>query len=716
MEPDKAHLDFETRSTTDLIKSGVYRYVEDPNTDAWGFSWKLGMGLVTQWRHGYPDPIPLLEHIARGGIVISHNAGFERWVWNVTIRAKRYTHWPELKIEQQDCTMARAAAIAHPQSLEKLAPVLGCIETKDSVGHNLMLKMCKPRKYHPSGYIEWWDAQEDINRLMQYCDQDIRTEDEADLKLPPLTEYERKVWEFDQVVNDRGINFDMNAIGKCADMVDMAKKSADSVMRTLTNRMVGKCTNDNKIIEFIQSRGIECTTVKKSEQDDLMFMADLANEPAVKQVIELRKASKKTSTAKFKAMATCICADSRIRGLLNYHGASTGRWAGRLVQPQNFPRVQDKKAPAIIKWMHEMLEIYTAQEVFDCIVMAHGPDYPLKLLSLSLRSMIKAAPGKKLVGGDFANIEGRINAWFANATWKLNAFRDYDAGTGPDLYMLAYAKAFGISIELVEELMRQIGKVMELSLGYQGSIGAFINMGDNYGMNPYDVSNPVLLATSARQWDSTAIQYAPAKNKHGLREKEWTALKILVDNFREANSEIVQFWWALQDAAIEAVDAPGQVVSCALGRISYYSDGRCLWNILPSGRMLCYSSPSVHQEEVEYVDKYTGETKTRLKRSVKFWGRNSETNQWTQQSLYGGLQCENVVSATARDVMVDRQFAAEHSGYPMILTVHDELLTEPPDDQLYNADDMQRIMSILPSFTPGLPLAAKAWEDKRYVK
>lgn len=713
---DKAHLDFETKSTTDLLKSGVHRYVEDPNTDAWGFSWRLGTGLVYQWRPGSPDPIALLEHIARGGVVVAHNAAFERWLWNGVIRRRHCPHWPILRIEQQDCTMARAAAIAHPQKLENLALVLHCTQQKDIVGHNLMLKMCRPRKYHPSGYIEWWDDPKDVNRLMQYCDQDIRTEDEVDTKLPPLTAYELKVWQFDQVVNDRGINFDVNAITKCVEMVGMAKKSADSAMRHLTERAVPKCTTDAKIIDWIQGRGIDCTTVKKSVQDDLIFMGDLANDPLVRQVIELRKSAKKTSTAKYAAMLKCICSDGRIRGLLNYHGASTGRWAGRLVQPQNFPRVMDKDAPAIIRWMHEMLELYSAKDVFDCIVMIYGPDYPLKLLSLALRSMIKASPGKKLVGGDFANIEGRINAWFANAQWKIQAFREYDAGTGPDLYKLAAAKTFGTKVEEVDEILRQIGKVEELSLGYQGSIGAFINMGDNYGLNPYDVSNPIMCATTPVQWDAVAQQYESAKNKNSLREKEWTALKVTVDNWREANAEIVQLWWDLQDAAIEAVAAPGQVVSCARGRVSYYSDERCLWNILPSGRILCYSAPTVRTSEVEYVCKYTGETKTRIKKTVHFWGRNSETTQWEESSLYGGLQCENVVSGTARDVMVDRQFAAEERGYPLILTVHDELLTEPPDDALYSAGELQQIMSILPHFTPGLPLAAKAWEDKRYIK
>jgi len=713
---DAAHIDFETRSPTDLRKSGVYVYAEDPQTDIWGFSWRIGFGPVNRWRPGYPDPIELLNHIAAGGIVVAHGAAFERRIWNYILR-RHVPHWPLLTPQQQDCTMARAAAISHPQDLDKLCRALNTTEVKDRDGHNLMMKMARPRKYHPDGRIEWWDSPADVERLTQYQDQDVRTESEVDTKLPPLSDKEREVWLFDQIVNDRGIYIDENAVNKCAEMVEYAKKAADSEMRKLTGRVVPKCSNDGKLIEFIQARGIECTTVKKSVQDDLMFMADLKDDAVVRAAIELRKASKKTSTAKYKSFLECICHDHRVRGLLNYHGASTGRWAGRLVQPQNFPRVDSKKYADIIKWMHEMLELYDAKSVFDTVCMIYGDDYPLKLLSVMLRSMIKAAPGNKLIGGDFSNIEGRLNAWFANETWKLQAFREYDAGTGPDLYKLAYAKSFGVTVEEVDELLRQIGKVEELALGYQGSVGAFITMGDTYGVNPYDISGPVYKATSSHQWDMTALQYhKKGTHKHNLQEREWTAIKIVVDNFRAANPNIVQSWWGYQDAAVQAVSAPGTIVQVAQGKVSYYSDGRCLWCVLPAGRMLCYSSPTVETEIVE-MENDKGETYTRTRYKVAFWGMDSKTKQWGKQYLYGGLQCENIVSGTARDVMVDRMFAVERANYPIILTVHDELLSEvSKDNVMLNDRDYERIMSEVPYFVQGLPLAAKAWGDERYIK
>lgn len=732
MNIEFVHIDFESRSTTDLVKSGVYKYVEDKNTYAWCFSYEFNNdGNVYRWRPCMPDPIRLLEHVASRKTVKAHNAAFERMMWNVVLRANHgLIHWPTMTISQQDCTLARAAAIAHPQSLDTLAKALGATQKKDAYGSALMLKMCKPRKCHADGRIEWWDSEENIASLMDYCDQDIRTEAEVDTRLPPLTDKELRVWRLDQTINERGVPIDLNAAQRCAELVEYSKKRADAEMRSLTDRTVPKCSNDAKLVAWMNGRGIECTTVKKSVQDDLMFIADLKGDALVREVIELRKASKKTSTAKYKAMLVCVCSDDRIRGLLAYHGASTGRWAGRLVQPQNFPRLDFDEEGYLILWLHELLKnpALSIQDVYDMLTAIHGPSSPLLILSRALRSMIKAPAGKKFVGGDFSNIEGRMNAWFANETWKLQAFRDYDTiiGTdkkgkpkraGPDLYNLAYARSFGVPVESVTKANRQIGKVEELALGYQGSIGAFIDMGDTYGLNPYDISGPVMLATSSRQWDITAMQYhKKGTNRFSLQEKEWTAIKVIVDNWRAANPLITQSWWDLQDAAIQAVSTPGQVVAVCGGRIQYYSDSRCLWCVLPGGRMLCYSSPNIKSEKVTRT-KPDGSEYDTWRRTVTYWGVDSETRQWKELSLYGGLQCENIVQAASRDVMVDRMFAAEDAGYPIILTVHDELLAEPNADSIYHNDvNLQAIMSIVPKEFEGLPLAAATWEDTRYVK
>ena len=725
MQGPSAHIDFETRSATDLTKSGVYRYAEDPTTWPWGFRWRIGnTGPMEEWRPGYPDPVRLLEHVAAGRRVGCHNAAFERTMWNWVIVARVCPHWPSMTIAQQDCTMSRAAAIAHPQKLETLMVALGAAQQKDMDGHRLMMKMAKPRRFNEDGTITWWDAPEDIDRNMEYCGQDVVVESMADEMLPPLTESERAVWEYDQVINERGINVDTFRVERAAQLVEYSKKQNDKVMRDITDRAVPKCSNDKKIVAWLNRRGIECTSLAKGEIDDVKFLAETAMDETAMQAIKLRQAAWKTSTAKYRAMQKCVSSDGRIRGTLNYHGAGPGRWAGRLIQPQNLPRVDpdDEELQQRVAFLNDMLgdPSYSPRDMYDMIVAVHGPLEPLDLLSKSLRSMIEAPEGKKFVGGDFSNIEGRGNAWLAGEQWKLDAFQAYDDGTGPDLYKLAYARSFNVPIEEVGKgQKRQIGKVQELALGYQGGIGAYLTMGGNYGVDPFALSKPVYDATNAQQWDMTARKYhAPGANRHGLFEREWAALQVLVDNWRAANPAIVQSWWNYQDAAIAAVAAPGNVVyPDHTRRVSYYSDGRCLWCVLPSGRMLCYASPQLVEERVEYYHAASGEMRTRLKRKVTFWGVDSRTRQWAKSSLYGGLQCENIVQATARDIMVDAMFRVEQYGYPVVLTVHDELLTEVDMFSNYhNEHHFAEIMAQKSSVYDGLPVSVGAWEDKRYVK
>jgi len=683
-------------------------------------------GPVKEWRPGWPDPVDLLEHIRSGGKTVAHNAAFERLMWNSVVRVRICPWWPELTTKQQDCTMARAAAIAHPQSLDMLCTVLETENRKDRAGHAIMMKQAKPRAFLPDGTIVWWDDPELTNSNMAYCAKDVLTECDIDTKIPQLSPRWRQVWEFDQLINDRGVHIDRNAVSKIADLVEVAKKEADKTMRNITGRTVPKCTNVGKIIDFLNGRGITAATLKKGDQEDLIYIADLRNDPVARDVIQLRQSTSKTSTAKYAAMLKCVCKDNRIRGLLNFHGASTGRWAGRLVQPQNFPRVDpdDKVLEGKIVWLHELLKLpLTPREVYEHIEAVWGATECLSLLSKALRSMIIAEEGYKLVGGDFANIEGRVNAWLGGELWKLDAFRDYDNGTGPDLYKVAYARSFGVPVETIGKgQKRQIGKVQELALGYQGSVGAFITMGDTYGVNPFELSGPVQAAATAHQWDMVASEYAGSSNKHGLQEREWTAIKIIVNNWRAAHPAIVQSWWEYQDAAIEAVGAPGNVVRAAgvgnqARNVSYYSDGRCLWCVLPSGRMICYPAPELVQEPQEYTDRETGEKKIRFRRKVTYWGLDSVTHQWAKSSLYGGMQCENIVSGTACDILVDAMFRVEDAGFPMILSVHDELLTEPSAYEPHlNEHVFARVMSQIGPEYEGLPISVSAWEGERYLK
>lgn len=670
----KVHIDFETRSAADLRKVGVHRYAEDPSTEIICLSYRIGDGPVQRWRPGESFPADLVDHVDQGLPVVAHNAGFERAIWNAKVclgDERGHFSVEPLHPEFQDCTMARALALGLPASLENLGEALDTPVKKDKDGYRLMMQMCRPRTTDP---LTWWDDDDRIERLQAYCDQDVLSECAVDLRLPQLSDRERRVWELDQAINDRGVAVDLGTIRRALSAVTEAGMRADREIWRLTNGAVKRCTEVGKIIAWIQSRGIACASVAKGEIDDLVLTGEMFDEPTVVKVVQLRRATARSSTAKYQAMLNTVCRDGRVRGSLAYHKAHTGRWAGSGMQLQNFPRVDDPKA--VEEALVLLRSTPSTSDVVDAIELMVGP--PMEVLSKCLRSMIVAPAGRKLVGGDSANIEGRLNAWLNDERWKVQAFRDYDAGTGPDLYRVMAADTLGVHIDAVGKVDRQVrGKVPELACGFQGALGAFQKMA--YTQDP-----PVRIS------DAEAIR--------------------IVRAWREKNANIVQGWWTLQDAAIEAVGAPGMVVPVLNGRVQYVVANGFLFCKLPSTRVIAYAQPRLAWSSYEDADGVVHE-----RRGVQYMGIDSFTKKWSVQSLYGGSQMNHVVQGTARDILVEQMFAVEDAGYPIVLTVHDEIISEV-DKDYGSAGDYERLMAGLPSWATGLPLSVKAWEDVRWAK
>ena len=728
------HLDFETRSAVDLRTAGVYRYMEDSTTSVTHLAWRFGEGPVHHTQDLRAPPPEVAEHVKAGGRVGAHNAVFERLGVNVLL-----PHWPALTVEQMDCTMARAAALAIPSSLEIAAEVVGALERKDAEGHALMLRMSRPRKIHPDGRLDWWAEPDKLHREAEYCAQDVRVESALDAKLLPLSERERRVWELDQRINDRGVMLDTRSIARGLSLADYAKTQLDLGVARVTGGAVRKCSEVAKLAAWITAQGIPCESLAKEYHENLLRLAREAGRLDVCEAIDLRIAAGSTSVSKLKAMSACVCMDGRARGLLAYHGASTGRWAGRLIQPQNLPRVdpdRDGHVAAIgLAALTSDLSIPEAYALLDTIF----PRVPA-VLSKCLRAMFIAAPGHRFIGGDLSNIEGCVNAWIAGETWKVEAYRAYQEGKGPDLYKVAYARSFGGEPQGVSGLKRQVGKVQELAFGYQGSIGALISMAKQQGVDLDDIKRITQATAEPEVWRTTKPLFAATlpRHRYHLDIDTWTALKIVVNAWRDAHPAIVQSWWDLQDAAIEAVSLPGIPVPVLDGRVQYLCARGFLWCQLPSGRLLAYCKPRLREViERSFVVLASGERldgdsfdeaqaaklvaegvlrlDERRRRQVFYEGYDSERKRWGQQVLYGGLQCENICQAVARDVLVEHMFDAEAAGYPIVLTVHDELLTEVPAGR-GSAEELRDIMRRVPPWCAGLPLDAKTWEGFRYEK
>ena len=711
----RASIDFETGSPLDLTQVGVHRYAEHPDTRIWCFAWRIDDEPVQLWTPGAAAPVALLDHIREGGITVSHNAGFERIIWNGVLTTKYEPAWPKLQISQQRCTMARAMALGLPASLDRLGAVLKLKFVKDTEGAKYMKALMTPSAYWSTPVEDWLHV---YHGLLAYCIQDVETERAIDKKLPDLTPYEQKVWELDQTINDRGIPMDRRLLTRASELVEYAISKAGQLLQAATSGALTSVTGLQDMAAWLRCFGLDAENLTKESVNRLIGQAEELGLQEATAVLKLRQSAGKSSVTKYKRMLDCICKDDTIKGTMAYYGARTGRWAGRLIQPQNLPRF-DHENPKEVAVLEDVIGLLAGDSsievVYECMMERHGDVIPW--LSKAIRSSIKARPGYKLIGGDSSNIEGRFNAWMAREEWKVQAFRDYDAGIGPDLYKLAYSKALGVLVENVTKPMRQIGKVMELACGYQGGIGAFVKMGAGYGLYPHNLVAPMKKAVDPEIWLSTQTRFAEATDKFGLSADEWTAVKIIVESWRAAHPKVVAQWAALDKAARKAINNPGEDIRVADGLIpaSYQVHGPFLFCKLPSGRRIAYPDPRIETETVTIPATETEPERVETRTGVRVNGVDSKTRAFSKQALYGGLECENAVQGGSRDAMVEFMFRAEAAGYPIRLTVHDELMAEVPED-FGSEEEFKALMTEDIGWAKGLPLAAQTWSDQRFVK
>lgn len=744
------HIDVESSSAAELAGDdgvGVHKYAEHWTTRVYCMAWWFDDVKQTKlWHDWEPFPQEVIDHVAGGGTVVAHNAAFERTMWNVVMRRPNVVDnlpaliLPELKIEQMVCTLARASTITLPAGLDYIAQVMGFENRKDPVGYKLMMKHAKPasRTKHPDGSetYTWHSDREERRVIGAYCQQDVVVELDVDRTVLQHAARERRVWELDQRINDRGVRLDLPLVKAAIEVVEVAKARLHTRMAKITDNEVTACSQVQKIVAWINAKGIPCTSIAKGVQQELILQAKSVDSK-VEEVILLRQQSGKgTPTSKYQTMASCALLDGKAYGQLFYHGASTGRWAGRLIQFHNLPKIdEDHDLRDVLTVVGILGTYWSADEKCDAIQMVCGTVLPV--LSKALRHMLIASEGRRFIGGDLSNIEGCVAAWISGEEWKTQAYRDFQAGNGQDLYIVSYSKSFGLEVHKVTKSQRGIGKIQELACGFQGSVGAYHKMCRQYNLNIAAMVGPIRSAVTQEEWDAAAkTMKRPGTNTYGLPEDQWTAFKVAVNGWRAAHPAVESAWYELQDAAIQAVAEPEKPVWCLDGKIAYLCSRDVLWCKLPSGRNLAYMRPYikgtyeyhlqdgdgnyawVKEDDVDGLlskGYFRTEKQPRVKRSVIFECYESEKKRWGKSSLYGGLQFENIVQAVARDVMVEGMFAAEEKGYNIVLTVHDELLCDEPVGH-GSAEELQSIMSTVPSWCPGLPLAAKCWEDIRYAK
>lgn len=657
-------IDIETYSSVPIAKAGLYKYAQSPDFEILLFAWSWDFGPVQICDLTTENQLPesVLKALPAPEIQKhAYNAAFEWYCLSRYLGAM-------LPISQWRDTMLHALYCGYPASLDAAGKALGLSEDKRKLqtGKALIRTFCVPCKptarnggrtrVLPRHEPEKWEL------FKQYNQQDVVTEMEIERRLSfwPVPDEIQRQWEQDITINERGVGLDTQ-------LVEGALECSEITTARLTKEAVSLSGLDNpnsvsQLTSWLESEtGFEINSLTKSAVSGLLNR-NLESEN-VRRMLEIRQELGKTSVKKYAAMETAVCEDNRVRGLLQFYGANrTGRWAGRIIQPQNLPRTRlhGAELSAARSWVKK-------REV-DKIDLLAGP-VP-DILSQLIRTALVPAPGKRFIDADFSAIEARVIAWLAGEEWVLDVFR-----THGKIYEACASQMFGVPIEKIkkgnpEYELRQKGKVATLALGYQGSTGALINMG--------------------------ALEM-------GIPEEE---LPDIVQRWRASNKRIQDLWYSMENAAVDTVKTGRtNAVRGLLLRIEGNRERYFLTIQLPSGRKLFYAQPKLGQNRFG-------------RESLQYLGMNQTTKKWEAIETYGGKLVENCVQAVARDCLAENIGKLEASGCPVVFHVHDEVIIEkeisgPAEKEL---ERVCGIMSQPIPWAPGLPLNADGWVGDYYTK
>ena len=681
------YLDLETYSATP-IKNGVHIYAE--SAEILLFAWAIDDAQAQVWdiTEGGSMPSELSSALSDRDItIVFQNSHFDRTILQKVMGIN-------LSTERIHDTMVQAMSHSLPGSLGELCSVFGLSSdlAKDKDGKRLINLFCKPlgkhrkidratKETHPA---EW-------ERFKSYAASDIVAMREV-MRLMPVVNMlpkEKALWQLDQRINDRGVAIDMELVRAALLAVEKAQKELALQTQDMTAGQVASATQNEALrLNIFENFGIDMPNLQMATVEKTIN--DLSTPPALQALLRVRLQASSTSTSKYKTLLKGTSSDGRLRGVLQFNGATrTGRWAGRLFQPQNLPRPTLKQN--VIDAGIEAIKANCAHLTTDNV---------MELTSSAIRSCIIAPSGKKLVIADLSNIEGRVQSWLAKETWKIDAFSDFDNGIGPDLYKLAYSKSFGITPDQVTKDQRQVGKVQELALAYEGGVGAFAAFADAYGIDLEELADKVLpLAPDwAVEASSNFFEWAVKKKfpMYNLSPDAFVACDTLKRVWREAHPCISNYWGRLKNVVMHALNTRGETYTTLNLKIKATKSWLIL--TLPSGRSLCYPAPQILNDGITYK------------------GMDQFTRQWVRITTHGGKLFENLCQAIARDVMAENMPAIEAAGYNIVLTVHDEIIAEAPDSDEFNHEHLAALMATPPPWAPDMPLAAAGFDTYRYRK
>ena len=658
--PLELGIDIETYSSVD-IKNGAYAYSEAPDFAvllcAYKFSDEDEIRLIDLTENSPEDHSRFWEALTDPTVIkTAYNANFER-----TCLAKHTGE--QMPADEWRCTMILAVQLGLPRSLAAVGPALGLSEEeqKKKTGAALIQYFCKPCKPTRSNGGRTRNlpmhAPEKWQLFKEYNVQDVATEQTI---LKRLREFrpdasEQELWTLDQEINDRGVLLD---IPMATSIVAFDTERSEALMNEA--KEITGLDNPNSIqqlIPWLNENGVATSSLTKDVVADLLSREDLPAD--VRRALEIRQTTSKTSVKKYQTMLDIAGDDNRARGIMQFYGGHTGRWAGRSLQPQNLAKntMPDEEL--------DLARGFVKEHDFESLELIFGE--PAPVFSQLVRTAFIPSPGNRFVVSDFSAIEARVIAWIAGEDWRLDVFRN-----NGDIYCESASRIYHVPVEKhgVNGELRQRGKVAELALGYGGAVGAMKSM-DTTGSVPEEE-----MAGIVKQW-------------------------------RAESPAIVRMWNECQKAAVSVITGrqPKRVCRSLQGTEFYlkYVDGTpVLFIQLPSGRPIAFWSPMVME--------------TDMGPRITYMNQNQTTRKWERTETYGGKLTENIVQSVARDCLAEKMKILESQGYKIVFHVHDEIILDVPRKDKAAADIVDRIMGEPIDWAPGLPLQGGTYECDFYRK
>ena len=657
VEKRRLFVDIETFSSVDIRSAGAFKYMEAPDFEIMliAYAWNGGPVQVIDLTEAEDDDCPAaeeLQDVVAGlfdpdTIKVAHNSAFERAASTKYLRQ-------DMPPEDWEDTMIMAAMNGLPMSLDAAGAALQLRDQKIKEGTTLINYFCKPCKptIANGGRTRNWPkhAPDKWERFVEYCRRDVEVCQAIYYRLSrfPVPEWERKVWALDARINERGVLVDAE-LAEAAIAVDEAFREEHAAeMQRLTG-----LDNPNSVAQlkdWLETVGVSCESLNKATVAELR---ETVTDRTTRRVLELRQMLGKTAAKKYEAMTAAACADHRVRGILQYYGAGrTGRWAGRLVQPQN---MQQNHLDGIdkVRGLVRQRDLETLELCYENV-----PD----VLGQLTRTALIAKPGHTFLVSDYAAIEARVIAYLAGEKWRMDVFAQ-----GGDIYCSSASQMFKVPVVKhgINGHLRQKGKIAELACGYGGGVGALKAFG---------------------------------ADKMGLTEEE---MQDIVTQWRAASPTIPRLWREVEKAAKRALENPGRSFKVwgwdeTVSVCTYLRDADALRCKLPSGRILSYWGARLEDG------------------AIKFMGQNQTTRKWEKTETWGGKLVENIVQAVARDCLAVALLRLDEAGYKTVFHVHDEIIAEAPDGSRWV--DMADIMGLPIDWAPGLLLRGDGYDTKFYMK